>query len=142
MKNKELFPLLPALNKCLKYEGVKFAYVIAKNIQNISAEIKKIQEACNKSEKIKEYEIKRIELCKKYSVKDEAGEYKKENGNFVIDNRLEFNKELSKLQGLLSENDKFLNEDIKIDLHKIKREDLPEKLNADIFLKIMPLIEE
>lgn len=55
-------------------QGAKFTYNISKNIDIIEKEVKHITKAIESSEKHKEYDEKRVELCKEFSKKDENGE--------------------------------------------------------------------
>lgn len=96
MLNKELQPLLQAINACGNLSGVKIAYSLNKNKKLITAELETLQEAIKPNEKFLEYDKKRIETCKKYADR-ENGEPKMKDNNFIITDRKEFDKEIEKL---------------------------------------------
>lgn len=123
----------------------KGAYASSKNISLAKNEIEALQKAQAKAEMpegVRECELKRIELCKKYCNKDEDGELIIINEKFDIplDAQNKIDKELVKLQEehkdafeekekIEKEFSELLEEDVKIEFHKIKLEDLPERIS-------------
>lgn len=97
MLNKQLQPLLQAINACGNLSGVKIAYALIKNKKLITAEIETLQEAIKPNEKFLEYEKLRIELCEKHAEKDDKGKSKIEKNNYIMVDKEKFDKELEKL---------------------------------------------
>ena len=123
----------------------KGAYGIAKNKRIVDAEVKSIEDA-QKNQKlpegIEEFEAKRIDLCKKMADKDEEGNPLVVNNSFVLaENKAKFDKKLEKLRKeyevaitTRETQDKdfqdFLKEEIEVDFHAIKVDDLPDNVTA------------
>jgi len=154
-KKKELFILFQNLEKLNDLEGIKFAYAISKNKKMLKDEIESLQEIIKPSKEIEEYERKRINLCEKYAEKD------KNNKPIIEDNRYKFinddkdkfekdikilmdeNKELLEKQNKKNEEYlKLLEEDIEINLYKINKSDIPEKITPRQLDYIIDLIIE
>lgn len=90
MKNIDLFVLGESLKENLEslkqLKGAKFTFMITKNIDILENEMKRISSHVNPTEKYKEFENKRIELCVNFCKKDE-------NNNLIyktIDNSQEY----------------------------------------------------
>lgn len=100
MKKKDLLGLNNALTML---EGrpysVKFSYFIAKNKVLIKNEIEPLEEARKASPEFMEYDSKRAELALALADKDEKGQPKIENNNFIIvENIKKFQEDLEKLK--------------------------------------------
>jgi hypothetical protein len=126
----------------------KGAYAIAKNKKIAETEVKALQEAQQKvtvPEKFQEYEEKRLDLCEEVADKDEEGKSIKINNGqqFAIspENQDIFNEKLKVLREEYKEaieaKDKvekdffdLLAEEIEIDFHKVKIDDLPDNITA------------
>lgn len=123
----------------------KGAYGIAKNKRIIETEVKSIEEA-QRNQKlpdgIEDFEAKRIDLCKEYCDKDKDGKPMVDGNSFVIiENQVVFTEKLTELREEFAEplqarkdQDKdfreFLKEDVEIDLHKIKIDDMPNNITG------------
>lgn len=139
MKRKVLFNnVYPILESLKSKNNTHLQYFIIKNIKKIKEEIE-IAKDLLKDEDYDEYTKKRIELCIKYSEKDDLGNAKLDKDKYVIketemDN---FNKDMNSLQteyqliiqGFIKKENDVLEEDIDIDFYKIKMENLPNDLN-------------
>ena len=119
MTNKELLELHRGINQCGNLTGIEFSYAIAKNAKKIQSEVETIDS-----------EIKKIQLenCKK----DKKGEPIIENDKYVMKDMGKFDKEYKKL----------LDIEINIEIHKIKKEMLPQNISAIQMSGILSLIEE
>jgi hypothetical protein len=123
----------------------KAAYGIAKNLMKVEQEIKSIQKAQEKvhqDPKVIEFEHKRIELCKTFSNKDEAGNAKTIGQRYDIpaENILAFEAEVQKLRDgeykeVMEQKDKnetewmeLMKEEIDIEIHEISLNFLPDSI--------------
>jgi len=133
--------------------SVKFKFLFIKNLKNIEEEYNKVQESLQNiiqpSEKLVEFEQKRLELLRKYSEKDNDGEIKKDiRGNAIIaeDKKEEFQKEMEDLleeykdvieerNKQLQEYNEILNEefdDSNISVTKIKLDLIPDSISMKV----------
>ena len=152
MKNREILELNQALSS-LNLKGFKFSYGVAKNIALLKTEIESLQKTMVASEPFKEYEQARIALAEKYSKKDESGNPIVKGNEYEIADREVFDKELIKLQTThkvaieerqkqIDDFNKLLEEEAKVELYKIKLEDVPEDITTEEMTAIYVLIEE
>lgn len=143
---KELLELNNSLKKVTHIPGVKFAYIIAKNIHSIEGEIRSIVKTDEAGPEYQEFENERIQLASEHSKKQDNGrpETIMINGveEFNIKNVPAFEKEYNKLkekyaevivkrEEQLKEINKFLEEEIEVELYTIKIEDVPSSINGD-----------
>ena len=98
MLNRELPDILQAIYKCMDIKGEKFAYALLKNKVLVENKLKSIYDIMKTSEEFNEYDKKRVELAEKYAKKDEDGNPKNDGKKYDIDNKEEFEKEVSKLK--------------------------------------------
>lgn len=137
----------------LELKGAKFNYALLENIKLLNIEITRIQDLL-KSEKHNEYQNKRIELCEKYSEKDDNNnpiKIKNSDGleEFHIsdENKKEFENKIQTLQNdykTVIENyrkqidiyNEKLNETVDIPFKKIDIDNIPN----DISFKLMQAI--
>lgn len=116
----------------------KWAYAASKNLKIIYPLFVDFMKMNEPTQSFKEFDNARIQLCLKYTEKDKEGNAIIENGNYKILEKYKdkFLKELENLkqlypQALLDQQkqvedaEKFLSEEIKIELHKIKIADSP-----------------
>ena len=152
-KKNDLFTLNDAFESVSQLKGVKFAYVIAKNKNILKGEIDSLQESVKMSEQYLVYEKKRVELCRELARKDKDGKPMMIGSKFDIEDKAAFDKTLKKLQDgypaeikerekQLENFEKLCKEEIKIDLHKMKQEDLPEDITPSQIEGIIEIIEE
>jgi hypothetical protein len=122
----------------------KFAYGIAKNKARIEPEIKAIAEA--EKAAFADYEKERLELCKSHSKKDDKGEALMIGSTFNIMDKPAFEREAITLREKHKEAfeklDKFLSEEIEIDLYQIEQKDFPETISAGIMGRLIVLVKE
>ena len=152
MKKKELFGFLSLVESFGdKQVHPKFAYALAKNKNLVRSEVEILQKLLQPNESLSKYEEERIELCKKYADKDEAGHPKMSNTNFVITDRVGFDKDFAELREKykieLDENDKkiaeineILEQELEIELHHVSIKYCPSDLTPkqmDILFSII-----
>ena len=158
MKRKELYALNQAFGTVKFLKGVKFSYAIAKNKRKIEADIELLREAIKPSDRMKEFDEKRIELAKTHSKKDGRGEPQKittlaGQEEFVIEDMDAFTKEVEALKELykdaveeqdakIAEANKMMEEEISIELEKIGQEDIPEDIMAEQLDSIFLMIKD
>lgn len=135
--------LISKLNE-MELNNVKTSYGIAKNIKLIADEVNATEKIRNKI--TEEFENKRIEICEKFAEKDEEGNAKIVNNNYIgIPNEM-FNKEMdtfkAEYQPKIDELIEFLKEDVELDLYKMKLECFPNTLKPIDIAVLMPIIEE
>ena len=142
VKRVELFGLLQALGTLGNLSGVKFAYALIKNKKKIQAELDTLKETVKPSNKLQEYENKRVELCKQYCEKDKEGKPVIKNNSYSgLDVNVKFDAEIKKLkeeykteldnrEKQVKEYNKLLQEKVEIELHKIAVDDLPKDITS------------
>ena len=157
MKNRELQPLVQAIDACGNLQGLQFAYGLAKNRNLLIAELKLMQKANKHSNEFKEYDQKRVKLAENMSKRNEDGtpmtEMMQNGEQYVIENKPAFNKKLKDLQeeykDALAEQEKkniefesFLDEESSFVPFKIKQSYVPENISVTQMNGIVSLIEE
>jgi len=143
IKRSQLFRIQEVIQGLGKSNTFKFGYACAKNLRLVKREIEDMQKALEPDEQVGEFEKERILLCQKFSKKE--GENPIITGNrFEIDETKmdEFNAEIRELRGKYKEtlmlNDqkmeaynKALREEIDINFHLVKLEDVPPEMKPD-----------
>ena len=126
-KNREVVDLMNGLMSVQNLEGKKFSLLISKNIKIIQEELADIEEAAKPSEEF-------LELSKKANALS--------NDKEAIEKLEEDNEEVvTKRKNQLAEVDKMLEEGIKIKLHSVSEEVLPEKITAAQVTAITKIIK-
>jgi pyruvate/2-oxoacid:ferredoxin oxidoreductase beta subunit len=149
----EIINLYQSLNKLGNLTGVKFAYAISRNISLIEPEIKSIEKSLEQTEDFKSFEVKRIELVKKFAKKDEKGESVIINNQYELENEEEFNKEFELLkeenkevwgarQKQVDEYNELLKSESTVTLHKINLVDVPQNISVAQLHSISLLLNE
>ena len=154
MKKKELLRFEDGLLDVANLKGVKFAYAVAKNAHIIKPELQAINIIKKPSKEFQAYEEDRVALCEVHCTRDkETGNALFENGYYMIKDRNKFDKDLEKLRmenaKVISEREKQLEEvdklisaeEIEIELHKVKVDDLPLDITARQIDNINEMIE-
>jgi len=155
MLKQDLKPLYESLEKVSGKKGVKFAYAVAKNKKLLKDEIDAIEEA-KKVDKYTEFEIKWNQLKLEYCDKDKTGNPKIESWRIFFNGlskkkadeyknkweelEKEYEWAIKEFQEKEKEVQDILKEEIKIELHKVKEEDLPEDLSASELEGIFEII--
>lgn len=146
MVKSELMVIAKTLEELVGVSGsIRFKYAVSKNIKKISEDVSAIEKV--RGEVINGFEEKRIELCQKYADKDENGEAKTENEQFVgLVGNEEFESAMKELNDEFKpkflELEEFLNSEVDVDWYKIKLDDIPESVKTIQLIVIDPLIVE
>lgn len=135
--------------------GKKLAYVISKNIGRIKEALRPGNEILKETDRFKEYEKKRTEICVEYCEKDGENQPKVENKNYVIatEKMAEFNGKVDALkveyQDALDDMDskrdeyqKFLDKESTYEPYVIKMKDIPESITPNQINGIMEIIDD
>ena len=126
-KNREVVDLMNGLLNVQNLEGKKFSLVVSKNIKIIQDGLAHKKEAAKPSEEF-------IELSKKANTlnndQEAIGKLEEENAELVKSRKDQ-----------LAEIDKMLEGDIKIELHSIAEDILPERITAAQVTALSKIIE-
>lgn len=158
MKKYRLKELLKAFEALGNVECRKLSYVIMRNTERIKKELIALNEFIKPTEKEKEYDLKRIALCREHSNKNSEGEpitiFNWNQYVFDIKENQVFDEELK----TLSESEEYrevviamkkkqeeyeksmVEEDTTIEIYQIKEDDLPENFTPNQILSIKELI--
>ena len=148
MKRRTLLKLWQVVQRLegLKHD-VRFSYFLAKNKVALKAELDILDEAQKPSDTFVAYEQKRVELAQQFSDKDDNGQPKTHNGQYVIyDNKADFEKEIKKLktkfktaiaarEKQIKEYEALLDEPVETQLTKIRFSQLPPQIES-AFLEV------
>tara|TARA_R110001606_G_scaffold183689_1_gene330487 strand:- start:3466 stop:3876 length:411 start_codon:yes stop_codon:yes gene_type:complete len=126
--NRQLVELMQGLNECSELRGVKFAMVVAKNIENIQKELKHIEEASKPTDEFRK-------------VAEEVQKLHKD-GNESAAKKLEGeHKDLEQArQEQLKEVEKLLEEEATIQLYTIYSDKLPFDISAKQIMSIRKIV--
>lgn len=133
-------------------QGVKFAYFIAKNKALLESEIKDMKEAIKTSDEYNVYEKARIALAEEHAVKEDGKPVVKDN-SYVMEDKDAFNKAWEALKDKhkdaidarkkqVEDFNKFLEEEIELNLHNIQLTDVPANITVEQMEIIEPLVNE
>lgn len=145
MKKRDLIKLNGAL---ASIEGrpasIKFSYFVAKNKIAIKEEFTLLDELRKPSSEYIEYDTQRAQLAQKLADRDEKGQVRIENNNFIIVEKVdEFKTELDKLKKKYSkfikehekkmkEFESLLDEEITFSGPKIDLKDIPQTIEPSL----------
>lgn len=153
MNKGQLIDFFYDLDQVAELSGVKVAYAVAKNKSIIEREIKLIEESTKPSDNQKEFQNKRIELCKEFASKNEDGSPVMTQSGYLIKDQEAFNKAydelkdqnpkaVEELEKINSDRKELLETECGINLHKIKLCDLPEDIKVRQTEILMPIIDD
>lgn len=155
VKNRQVVALWNVISKYSEMETklIRFKYALAKNKRALTDQVEILKEAQTPGEKFRTYDTERLGLCQAYAQKDDEGNPKIEGNQFVMDNLVEFNEKLAKLQEkheeAIEENsqqikdfEKLLDEEVELPLFQIKFEDLPQDMDARDMEIMLDLIDD
>ena len=153
MNKKELLEFQEGLKAVSNLKGVKFAYAVSKNFNKIQPEIKSITDAGKPAEEFVKYDKERILLCEKFCKRNAEGNPVIVSGGYQMEDKEGFDKKLEALkkkhkkandarEKQVESYEKFLEEEVVIEIHKVKIEDLPEDLTATQIDSIKEMIED
>jgi len=154
-KRSELFRMLHAVNLLAQVKGTcRFAYGLAKNKKLLTDEVEAMRAGVKPSDELLRFDSERVELCRKHAEKDDKGEPKQLNGEFVgLGNHPLFSKELKVLQEKYKDAietnkkqiesfNKMLTEDTEFECWELKTTDIPDNVTADQLEPLMPIIKD
>lgn len=153
MKKKEAIQLWNTLTALKRIKNTKFAYFVARNLGYLKSEIDALTEAQKPDEKGQEYEHKRREVITAHAEKNEAGNPVESSPGFLKipdmaklsealkDLDSEYKEVVEALNKQRKEFETILEEEISLELYKIKYENLPEEIDGNEMEVIMPLID-
>ncbi len=135
LTREELVKLNNALAAVGNLSGVKFAYAVAKNREELKPEIKSLQAANEPSEAFNILDAARVELAKEYAKKVD-GKPVVEGDSYVMEDQALFDKAFDKLKAKhkdavearekqMKDFEELLKEVVEIDLHTISPEYAP-----------------
>jgi hypothetical protein len=172
IKRKEVATLLDGINSInsskLKVKTVFDLVVNKKRLtteaENIKETHKEIFEDSEFANQIKEFDKKRIAICEEFSEKDDRGNAKKiklppvngrpqEEYDILPEKKNEFEKQVSELKKQyqsafdqekvkIEEIQNFLEEEVELELKKIKLEDLPDPMTINQMSLLFPIIKQ
>lgn len=121
---------------------IYLAYGLSKNKSRTSEELSAIQDV---EKLISEFDIARVQLCEKYSAKDESGASILRDGKYVgLESNDGFKKELNDLMHLHKDSidkvNNFLMEEVDIDFYKIPISSFPKEISMELFQALLPII--
>lgn len=152
MTNGELYGLAIGCTQVGNLKGIKFAYAVAKTKNLIKPLVEALEEVKKPAENFQKFESERIKLCREHAEKDEKGQPKIMGGVYVGLGE-EFNTELEKLkeehkqaieerEQQMQDYAKLLEEEVDVELHKVKLDEVPEDITGKQLEMLMPMIEE
>jgi len=153
MKNKDLITLAQTLNQVSELKGRDFAYAVFKNKSLIEQEIKIFEQLRKEPHPdFQNYENERNIVCINYSKKDDNGNPVIVNNAYQIEDMNAFNADMAELQEKYKEvigdmNDArkeyedFLEKESTIQLIKVKYENIPNDVNANLLSKLQFMID-
>jgi len=154
MTRSELLNLAVSFVNVKELMGVKFAYAISRNSKNISEEAEACKSSMKRSKSFIEYDEKRVAICKEYCDKDDSGKpiftddvFVGLKGNDSFDEAVsvlqsEYSEAIEEQKKMVDEYKQFLEEEVEVELYKLKLEDVPEDISVGQLSGIMAIIEE
>ena len=153
MTKQDVLEFYQNMNQLGELKGVRFSYGIAKNLNILKPEIEALQKALEPTKEYQEFDVKRIELVKKYAKLDDKGEPITSRNEYILDDEKAFNKAFEVLKKenkeLVDKRDKQIDEyqellktESTIELYKIKLADIPEIISAQQMYGISLIVEE
>ena len=143
--------------------GAKYAYAIAKNVSKIESELKFMDKARAKSEKMEEFSKKRTEMLEKHANKDENGKPMKKNGMMpgvveydvfdksgeikkafvTADSKLreQYKDAIEKYEKQMDDYEKMLDEEVEFEFHAIKPEYVPNTVTPAQMTGLIPMLD-
>jgi uncharacterized protein YoxC len=160
VKRLDLIRLANGLEPLKKVENINVAYSISKNLNSLKGEIESIQAAVKGTEEkqqeiLKDFNKDRMAIIDKHGKKDQEGKLitdEKGNGSVeesdvkVFENKInkltkKYKKEIDLVNEKNKEINSFLDEDVKIEVFKIKIKDLPSDTSFERLDSIKEIIQ-
>ncbi len=159
MQNRDVFTLLDGLNAVGNLTGVKFVYAVARTRQRLERAAATLKEAVSPLEAFETYDRARQDLCQENAAKDEQGRPAQARGpagiHWVIEPErqeafdaatvalmAEHREAIAGRDQQLADYEKLLDEESDVDLYLVRKEDLPEAINAGQLIKIIAMVHD
>jgi hypothetical protein len=158
MTREEIFRLYQSMKELsTQVCDIKFAYTLIKNAQLLKSEVEIITEMIKPPERIREYEQKRTDICRKYCILNGNKQPKvDENNNFVfhtiemqkkaedaiLEMKKEYEEDIKKAMSRETELIEFLKETVDINLIKVPIDVFPNTLTPVQMESLMSMVEE
>lgn len=154
LKRYEVAKLIVTLSKMAEEESKIFSFFVTRNLNSLEThknDIIEIEKLVQPTEKFKEYDEKRLELCEIYARKDSSGTFININGNYdfgsnlekvtnlmtnLIDEYKDAVQEFSDIQIAYKDQ---MEEEIEVDLALIPFAQIPDNIN---FLDVEHIVKE
>lgn len=154
LKKLDLIRLWNAIEACKEHKNTKFIYSTLRTKKLIEDEVEVLTAISAPSKKYKEFQMQRVESCKKFCEKEngtpviKGGEYFfTEAGRKLFEAELVILKE--RFKDWIEERDEQMRsydlttkEEIDVEVHQVALCHVPEDLDASILSGLMPLIME
>jgi pyruvate/2-oxoacid:ferredoxin oxidoreductase beta subunit len=151
MTNQDIISLADGLQAVKNLPGIKFAYVVSKNINKVKSEMETFREMTEQSKSFQEYEKERIELVELHAKKDDKGKPVIIGNEYDIDNKQAFDAQFEVLkekhkeaidarQKQIDDFNAFLKEESKLELHNMDVNNCPKDITAGQLSGIYPII--
>ena len=128
LTNQELVDLANGLHAVKELKGVKFALVVAKNMENLQKELKHIEDASKPSEEFMKI-AQEVQELHKTGKEEEAKKLEESNKSLEEDRQ----KQMAEVQELLKE-------EATVQIYTIYSNQLPHDISADQIMKINKII--
>jgi cell fate (sporulation/competence/biofilm development) regulator YlbF (YheA/YmcA/DUF963 family) len=128
LTNQELVDLVNGLHKVKDLKGVKFALVVAKNIEMLQKELEHIDEASKPSEEFMKVSTE-VQDCMKNGKEEEAKKLEEENKKLVDERKVQ----IEEVQVLLKE-------ESTINIYTVYSNQLPGDITADQIMSVRNII--
>jgi hypothetical protein len=152
MTRREIFNLYNNIQKVRYHnDNSKFNYSIIKNIKLIEEQIRIVDNVIKPTQEFIEFERIRIPICEEHAKKDENGRPILINDDYQFEDELKFIEAIKPLQEKyqsaldhrqtqINDYNRLLDEEITINLLKIGKDELPEKITQAELESIFPIL--
>lgn len=156
---EKLYELYSGISKCLDIPGEKFAYAILKNKKMVDSAIRSHEDSYQEKQDFLDFQKEMKELVRSHAKKNELGEYEVKDAieggrivkQYVVEDQELLDKEAVELkkkhakaiksrEKQMKDFQKSLGEEIYIEIHKIKKSEVPTTITANQLEGIMDLI--
>lgn len=153
MKNKDLVTFAQTLGQISGLRGKSFAYAVFKNKSLVEQELKVFEELRKEPHPdYQNYENERMIVCINYSKKDDNGNPVINNNQYIIEDWTGFNGDMKEItdkykevvedmENTQKEYNIFMEKEATLNFIKVKYEDIPNDVDANLLQKIQFMIE-
>lgn len=153
MKNKDLVTFAQTLGQISGLRGKSFAYAVFKNKSLVEQELKVFEELRKEPHPdYQNYENERMIVCINYSKKDDNGNPVINNNQYIIEDWTGFSGDMKEItdkykevvedmENTQKEYNIFMEKEATLNFIKVKYEDIPNDVDANLLQKIQFMIE-